>query len=168
MVQDINMPAPGISRFEAALQRRADRLGVGVDQVLAHDRQALRSSRYPTADCLDPYEVELFFAAELSEERIAHVQNCPMCATTLDVVKPREPLDEAFSTPTEQEKVAPANIPSWRPAADAGALVALPLLAVGAATIEFGWCRGHSLPQLRSGWDASCSRLSERGGCQNG
>ena len=79
-----------ISRFEAALRRRAAHLGKSVDEVLEDDRIALRQSSYPGPECLNPYEVEQFFVADLREDRVAHVEKCPMCAALIDAARPTE------------------------------------------------------------------------------
>ena len=79
-----------ISRFEATLRRRAARLGKTVEEVLEEDRVALRQSSYPGPECLNPYEVEQFFVADLREDRVAHVETCPMCAALIDAAQPTE------------------------------------------------------------------------------
>src|ERR1043165_9599713 len=91
-----NLPAAANpSEFEITIRRRAAQLGMSIDELLAHDRRTLRSSEYPTPECLSPYEVEHFFLPGFPEDRINHVVNCAMCATVLDVAQPKvESLDD--------------------------------------------------------------------------
>jgi hypothetical protein len=97
-----------ISRFEATLRRRAAHLGRTVEQVLEDGRIALRQSSYPGPECLNPYEVEQFFVADLREDRVAHVEKCPMCAALLDAA---QPTDKALAQFIDNYRVARAAKP---------------------------------------------------------
>jgi hypothetical protein len=59
---------------------RAKRLGVSTADLFAHDRAALEQSAYPGENCLEAYEVELYAAGQLSDERMtAHARECAGC-----------------------------------------------------------------------------------------
>jgi hypothetical protein len=87
----------GKTRMEAVLATRAQRLGLTPDQLHEHDLRVLRSSNYPTTECLDPREVERFFSSDLAVERVSHIENCAMCATLVEVADPpMRWFDEVF------------------------------------------------------------------------
>jgi hypothetical protein len=137
-----------VSRLEAALQRRADRLGKSLEQLLADDRVARRQSSYPGPQCLNPYEVEHFFSAEdLPEDRIAHVETCAMCASLLDAARPTENalasfIEEFRQTQPPAVSVRPfANVSEnlvRRPLMEVLGIEVLFLIAVAAAGIFVG------------------------------
>ncbi len=66
------------------LERRAAKLGIPVDQLLEHDLKSLREFPPSTESCIDPSLLQglddKFF------QMLAHVANCPMCATLIDVI----------------------------------------------------------------------------------
>lgn len=77
------------------LENRAARLGIPIDELLRRDRESLRKSTYPTAQCLD---ISLFNLAITDKARevapmtneqllamIGHVLECPMCAAQVMV-----------------------------------------------------------------------------------
>lgn len=83
-----------ISELGATLRRRAERAGKSIAELRADDWEALG---VPTAiECLDPFELEEYFAGTLSEDRVAHVDNCSRCAALLDIAKPRKKWFEEF------------------------------------------------------------------------
>lgn len=82
------------SELETVLQRRAERLGIPIEELRTHDRMTLRASRAERLDCLDPYEVEQFFSGELAADRVEHAVQCAMCAALVDVSRPS---DEGFN-----------------------------------------------------------------------
>ncbi len=76
------------SHIKEILERRATRLGIPADQLLEHDRKTLREFLSSTESCIDPNFLErlgdgLF---PMFLEMLAHVANCPMCATLVDVI----------------------------------------------------------------------------------
>lgn len=81
---------PAVSKLETVLVRRAQRLGVPVEELRAHDRKALRASRADRIDCLDPYEVEQLWSGELEVDRTEHIAQCAMCSSLVDVSRPSE------------------------------------------------------------------------------
>jgi hypothetical protein len=79
-----------VSELETVLRRRAQRLGIPVEELRTHDRNALRASRADRIDCLDPYEVEQLWSGELAAERAEHIAQCAMCSSLVDVSQPSE------------------------------------------------------------------------------
>jgi hypothetical protein len=64
-------------------EARAQRLGMTADELLVHDREALRNSAYPGPNCLDPSEFnDASFVA-----RAHHLLKCPVCAAQIIVQK---------------------------------------------------------------------------------
>jgi len=76
------------TRMEAVLTARARRLNLRIDQVRDHDLKVLRDSQYPTAECLDPSEVDHFFSGDLTDDRASHIETCAMCAAMIEVADP--------------------------------------------------------------------------------
>jgi hypothetical protein len=77
------MPASEpISEFKQTIMQRAARLGLSVDELRVHDREALRDTAEAAANCLMPHQLE---DAEL-REIILHVLDCPICAAMVTVV----------------------------------------------------------------------------------
>jgi hypothetical protein len=70
-------------------EQRARRAGVPVADLLAHDRQLLQSSPYPSPDCLEPHEIEAHGLGELASERLAHARECAACGALLAACGPR-------------------------------------------------------------------------------
>jgi hypothetical protein len=96
-----------VSRLEAASERRAARLGKSVEQLLSDDRVALRQPTYPGPECLSPYEIEQFFGTDdLREDRVAHVDACPMCAALLDTARPTDSALAQFMDEYRHAKAA--------------------------------------------------------------
>jgi fumarate reductase subunit D len=105
----------GISRFEAALLRRAGRLDKDIKQLLADDRLALRQSNYPGPECLNPYEVAQF-GEELPEDRLKHLETCPTCAALLDAARPSsEKLEDILKRLLEKARASIAVAPTASP-----------------------------------------------------
>lgn len=52
--------------------------------VLAEDKRRMLESAYPGPDCLLPDEIEaLVLTNDSTPERLAHIDNCPMCQEIL-------------------------------------------------------------------------------------
>jgi hypothetical protein len=128
-----------VSRLEAALKRRADRAGKSVREFLDEDLMTLRQSTYPGPECLSPHEVERFFSLELGDDRVSHVEKCPMCSGLLDAARPTDygvarlieecrRANAAVSIAGHQEAISKDRIP--RPLVDVTWLVASVLLAL--------------------------------------
>jgi hypothetical protein len=109
--------------FLKAAEAQAKRVGLAPAELLRRDRQKVRESDYPTADCLDPHEVEAAIADSLdamSADRQAHVEQCSACASLLalaipDLAKLEENLQLvrrfAKSLPAQPE---PLSADDWR------------------------------------------------------
>jgi hypothetical protein len=95
--EPVTDPAHGVADIHARIQQRAERLGKSAEAVIADDLQALRSAAYPGAECLTPYEVADFVELSLPEDRLAHVEACPLCAAMLDAARPTERAEQAFA-----------------------------------------------------------------------
>jgi hypothetical protein len=67
------------------MERRAAHLGIGVDQLAEHDRQAIRraSGQYPTQECLSQSILQGSHPEVL--QMLAHVLECPACAALVEV-----------------------------------------------------------------------------------
>jgi hypothetical protein len=76
----------GAPEADTPVARRARRAGKSIQQVLADDRLLLRSSGYPTPDCLEPHDIELFARGELPDDRLAHRATCPSCQSLLSAI----------------------------------------------------------------------------------
>ena len=67
-----------------------ERSGLSATAVMASDASSIRDQPWPSADCLDPSEVEQYASGvALSSDRIAHVEACRPCAQLLDAISPR-------------------------------------------------------------------------------
>lgn len=78
-------------RFLQAAEARAERLGLTAAAILEIDRKRVRESKYPTAECLDPHEVEAAVQNSLETlppARQAHVEQCTACAGLLALAVP--------------------------------------------------------------------------------
>src|SRR5262245_5297980 len=73
-----------------AVEKRAFDSGKTVDELLIADRKRLRESNYPGPECFEPHEVEQYANGELSQDRIAHMDDCPSCTGLLRVAVPSE------------------------------------------------------------------------------
>jgi hypothetical protein len=69
------------SDFEEALERRAARKGLSVDELREDDRKALRASNFPWPECIQPFELE----NEELVRKLAHVLNCSICAAQVEL-----------------------------------------------------------------------------------
>lgn len=78
-----------VGRIEGILRRRAARNGRTLPEQVAADRQLFANSSL-TSDCLDPFEVERLLADDLPEDRLLHVEDCPMCGALLEVARPSQ------------------------------------------------------------------------------
>ncbi len=92
-------PGPGEREWEddekalsasSIAQRRAQRLGLSRQELLAHDISLLQSSSYPGDECLQPYEIELYMKGQLEHDRIAHAESCSGCGALLAALTPSE------------------------------------------------------------------------------
>jgi hypothetical protein len=71
--------------FIIAAEKRARELGVSVEVVLQADRTS--PSDFPTAECLEPHEVEnvtRWGAEELQDPRRAHLDGCLYCGSLVE------------------------------------------------------------------------------------
>jgi hypothetical protein len=135
--EEATVSIPGVPRFEAIVEQRAARLGKSVEQLLADDRAALRQADYPGPDCLNPQEVEQFFAMDLPLDRVPHVGQCPLCAALLDVARPTEDGVQRFlddyrrlMQPPKPADAETAENPVRRPLIDLLCVVAPTMVAV--------------------------------------
>jgi hypothetical protein len=126
----------GNSEFEATIRRRAERFGMSVAELQAHDRELLSApDRYD--DCLDPYEVEQFFSGSIPEVRAAHIDRCPMCAALVDVARPRENWFDEFIRSKAAQAVMRQSVKAqkqniWKPILETSLIGAALGLAVAA------------------------------------
>jgi hypothetical protein len=135
------------------MERRAHRLGKTVEQLLAEDGVALRQSCYPGPECLNPYEVERFFV-DLSPDRAAHVEECPMCAALLDAAQPSEDAFAQFIRDAKAAEPEPsaeiAQNPVRRPLIDVLS-VEIPALVAALGVLAAGfWVSDATLRSLLS------------------
>ena len=148
-----NLPAPevgNISRFETSLRQRSAVRGKSVAELLQDERIALRQSSYPGPECLNPYEVEQFFVADLNEDRLMHVEKCPMCAALIDAAQPTENGLAQFISKYRVKKATKSiaelgnerpNSAIWRPLSDllwveGPVIAACVLLGIGISRID--------------------------------
>lgn len=78
--EQVEHSVPDEPRFLRSARRRAEASRRSVEEVLEEDLQRLAESDYPRPECLQPHEVELFAAGELSEERRQHLASCNECS----------------------------------------------------------------------------------------
>jgi len=133
--------------FLQEAERRAAREGRTVEDVLAGDRERLRSNRYPGPGCLDPEDVQGLLVGTVpegrQEELLGHVEGCDHCAALLMLSEPPpSTLDavlRAVRARPPQSAVAAAAAPepdeqegrSGQVALDVAATVAPSLLVLG-------------------------------------
>lgn len=77
-------------RFLDSARARARRLGRSVEQILDSRIVADGGLAYPTPECLDPFEVELFLQDNLPPDRKEHVRNCADCDALIEAARPDE------------------------------------------------------------------------------
>jgi hypothetical protein len=79
-------------RFYKIAEKRAEKLGISVKELLDHDRDAALNSKYPTPDCLDLHEVDAIVQGKtLDSDRMEHAKTCHPCATLIAVnIKTKE------------------------------------------------------------------------------
>lgn len=69
--------------------------------VLADDRRRMLESAYPSPDCLQPEEIEaLVLSNQISSERLAHFDACPMCQEILAFAATEQSVTTAMATST--------------------------------------------------------------------
>jgi len=74
--------------YMQAARERAREMGISSDQLLSQYSEALKSSTYPTPQCLTPEEVEPCTKGALSEDRLKHVSGCEPCRELLSGAEP--------------------------------------------------------------------------------
>lgn len=71
--------------FLKAAEKLAERRGTTAKEVLASISSRLRRSKYPTQDCLSPYEVDQYsVASEILPEQQDHIRECSFCSALLN------------------------------------------------------------------------------------
>jgi DNA-binding NarL/FixJ family response regulator len=69
-----------VSSFMTSVERRASDLGMTTDELLNDYATRLRESKYPTADCLEPEEIQsIFDTGEPTSKQAEHLANCLPC-----------------------------------------------------------------------------------------
>ena len=69
-----------VSSFMTSVERRASDLGMTTDQLLSDYAVRLRESTYPTADCLEPEEIQsIVDAGEPTGKAAEHLASCLPC-----------------------------------------------------------------------------------------
>jgi len=88
----------GKPRFMLAAEELARQRGTEWREVLHQDREGVRTSGYPSPECLLPDELESYFSegAGLAANRAGHVATCPACASL---------LANAGADPVEAQKI---------------------------------------------------------------
>src|SRR5205085_2761503 len=82
--------------FLKAAERLAERRGTTAKEVLGSISSRLRRSKYPTPDCLTPYEVDQYSASsEIPPEQQAHIRECAFCSALLNA-RPKPELVRDF------------------------------------------------------------------------
>lgn len=125
-----------VGRIEGILKRRAARNGRTLPEQIAVDRQLFANSSL-TSDCLDPFEVERLLADDLPEDRLLHVEDCPMCGALLEVARPSQRsleviLDQVRKVATSSDRAVDrrhARARKFEPIVDAG-FVIVPLCLI--------------------------------------
>jgi hypothetical protein len=72
------------------LNQRAERLGMGVEDLRARDQELLANSQFPSALCLKADEVFLAASCQLDEERLKHLEGCSYCQAVYHSCLPDE------------------------------------------------------------------------------
>lgn len=131
--------------FEAA-EKRAERLGVTVEDLYAQDRALIEESSYPSDVCLQPFEVELFAADALTAERREHVVGCRACSVLLEGAIPSPERQAAWANEVREFAGAPARTEAqpaieWRfgwsnDVFAIGVTIGLFVTALGASTLD--------------------------------
>jgi hypothetical protein len=76
-------------RFVRAVRERAAQMGISEEELLQRELAKMVHSDFPTADCLDPAEVEEYvMQAALPDTRRAHVDSCQGCQTMIRMAQP--------------------------------------------------------------------------------
>ncbi len=84
-------------RFIEAAEEEAQRLGISVSEVLDSEPEQAPDTSYPRPDCLEPFEVEQFVAeSELPEDWTNHLKECRTCLVLLRTAKPDGKIPEAI------------------------------------------------------------------------
>jgi hypothetical protein len=98
-----------------AARLRAEKLNVSLDEMFLQDRERLRASSYPMADCLEPYEVEEYATGALSKERAQHIEICAGCRLLVSSLAPTQEQVSAFLDEVRATESDFAVVPSrWR------------------------------------------------------
>jgi hypothetical protein len=80
-----------------AAESRASALGISSEQLLTTYSERLRSSDYPTPDCLNPDEIQLYTGgSELDQEQKEHVSACAPCRNLLQAAKPSQEVVDSL------------------------------------------------------------------------
>ena len=85
--------------YMQAARERAREMGISPEQLLSKYSEALKTSTYPTPQCLTPEEVESCTNGALAEDRLKHVSDCKPCGELLTAV---EPTNERFKELMEE------------------------------------------------------------------
>jgi len=106
------------SRYLAAAEAAAARLGVDPKSIYEQDRQRLENSTYPTPECITPDDVEDLFEAldahhlgidqlnsaqgeqivnSIWSNQMKHLETCDPCQTLLNACRPTSEGRAAFS-----------------------------------------------------------------------
>lgn len=133
--------------FLKAAERRAQRLGLTLEEVEQRDLQRMRESHYPGLHCLLPDEwVEYRETGNLPGERLEHVKSCGACGGLYSALLPSPDRFQPFLAAVRAagEEVAPRS--------------AEPEFAVAAASMSLG--KPRSEPRLPAGVEFA-ARLTE-------
>jgi hypothetical protein len=96
-----------------AAERRAARLGISADQLLAEYSRRLKESTYPTPTCLSTEEVQAYsLGADLTLEQQEHVADCESCLMLIDDSRPSE---EILTTLMEGVRVLAVRVTASSP-----------------------------------------------------
>jgi hypothetical protein len=92
----------------SAVRRLAEERHLTTAELVARALQIGDDSRYPTALCLLPSEVEVYAAGHrLPQTVLEHVAECSSCTSLLEMAKPAEAYEKFFLEQVRQTSLEP-------------------------------------------------------------
>ena len=116
------MPTEDKPFYLKAAEKRSAAQGISPNQLLAIYSERLRSSSYPTTDCLTTEEIQAISSGNpLAQDRILHAQTCEACQ---NLVKAIEPSPEVLVELMEEVRLMAARFSGRTRAVAAGSVKA--------------------------------------------